>query len=166
MAILLPMILILFLSLLSLKRLISEQSIEDGDKVLFELVNWSQRVIMPEAKILKILGKTHEPKAEFKAILMKYNLDPDFPKAVLNKLIRYPKQVKKSDIQNRLDLRNDYTFTIDPDDAKDFDDALSIKEINDEVVENCRSYCRCIRLCKTPNTARCRSTKSAATVPT
>ena len=90
---------------------------------------------MPEAKILKILGKTHEPKAEFKAILMKYNLDPDFPKAVLEQANAIPPKVKKSDIQNRLDLRNDYTFTIDPDDAKDFDDALSIKEINDEVVE-------------------------------
>ena len=117
------------------KASISEQSIEDGDKVLFELVNWSQRVIMPEAKILKILGKTHEPKAEFKAILMKYNLDPDFPKAVQEQANAIPPKSKKSDIQNRLDLRNDYTFTIDPDDAKDFDDALSIKEINDEVVE-------------------------------
>ena len=117
------------------KASISEQSIEDGDKVLFELVNWSQRVIMPEAKILKILGKTHEPKAEFKAILMKYNLDPDFPKAVQEQANEIPPKVKKSDIHNRLDLRNDYTFTIDPDDAKDFDDALSIKEINDEVVE-------------------------------
>ena len=117
------------------KASISEQSIEDGDKVLFELVNWSQRVIMPEAKILKMLGKTHEPKAEFKAILMKYNLDPDFPKAVQEQANAIPPKVKKSDIQNRLDLRNDYTFTIDPDDAKDFDDALSIKEINDEVVE-------------------------------
>ena len=47
------------------KESLEDQTIEDGDKVLFELVNWSQRVIMPEAKILKILGKTHEPKAEF-----------------------------------------------------------------------------------------------------
>ena len=110
-------------------------TIEDGDKVLFELVNWSQRVIMPEAKVLKILGKTHEPKAEFKAILMKYNLDPDFPKAVVEQANELPTKVKKSDIQNRLDLRNDYTFTIDPDDAKDFDDALSVKQIDDDIIE-------------------------------
>lgn len=117
------------------KASIGELSIEDGDKVQFEIVNWSQRVIMPEAKILKILGKTHEPKAEFKAILMKYNLNPDFPKAVLEQADAIPPKVKKADMQNRLDLRNDYTFTIDPDDAKDFDDALSIKEINEDLIE-------------------------------
>lgn len=113
----------------------NEASVEDGDKVLFELVNWSQRVIMPEAKIIKILGKTHEPKAEFKAILIKYNLDPDFPDAVLEQANALPTKVDKTDIKHRLDLRNDYTFTIDPDDAKDFDDALSIKQINDDLIE-------------------------------
>ncbi|MDG1701289.1 MAG: RNB domain-containing ribonuclease [Opitutae bacterium] len=112
-----------------------EQSIEDGDKVLFELVNWSQRVIMPEAKIIKILGKTHEPKAEFKAILIKYNLDPDFPDEVLKQANSIPTKVEEADSKNRLDLRNDYTFTIDPDDAKDFDDALSVKKINDDLIE-------------------------------
>lgn len=113
----------------------SEQSIKDGDKVLFELVNWSQRVIMPEAKILKILGKTHEPKAEFKAILIKYNLDPDFSDPVLEQANALPSTVQKADIKNRLDLRDDYTFTIDPDDAKDFDDALSVKQIDEDLIE-------------------------------
>ncbi len=108
---------------------------ETGDKVIFELVNWSQRAVMPEAKITHILGKTHAPKAEFKAILHKYNLDTEFPDPVQKEADALPAQVSEKDIKNRMDLREDYTFTIDPDDAKDFDDALSIKMLPNGIIE-------------------------------
>ena len=78
------------------------------------------------------MGKTHEPKAEFKAILLRYNLETDFPKAVQKDAARLPEQVGKKDRAGRLDLRKDYTFTIDPEDAKDFDDALSIVPIDED----------------------------------
>jgi len=90
---------------------------------------------MPEAKITHILGKTHAPKAEFKAILHKYNLDTEFPDPVQKEADALPAQVSEKDIKNRMDLREDYTFTIDPDDAKDFDDALSIKMLPDGIIE-------------------------------
>ena len=51
----------------------------DHDKVVFKIINWNQRQIPPEVEILEILGKTHEPKAEFSAILLKYDLDLSFP---------------------------------------------------------------------------------------
>ena len=108
---------------------------EAGDKVIFELLNWSQRAVMPEAKITHILGKTHAPKAEFKAILHKYNLDTEFPDPAQREADSLPTQVMEKDIKNRIDLRKDYTFTIDPDDAKDFDDALSIKALPDGITE-------------------------------
>lgn len=106
-----------------------------GDKVIFELVNWSQRALMPEVKLLKILGRTHEPMAEFKAILHKYNLNPKFPKQAQSEADSLPEQVRKQDIANRIDFRDTYTFTIDPEDAKDFDDALSVRNIDAQTVE-------------------------------
>lgn len=113
----------------------SKLSPKEGDKVVFELTHWSQRVLIPEAKITEILGRTHEPMAEFKAILHKYHLNPSFPEAVLGEADSLPKKVQKKDLKNRIDFRDTYTFTIDPDDAKDFDDALSVKHLNDEIVE-------------------------------
>ena len=107
----------------------------DGEKVNFKIINWSQRVLMPEAEILDILGKTHEPKAEFKAILIKYNLDPEFPIPVIKEADNFPTKVIQNDLKNRIDLRKEFTFTIDPDDAKDFDDALSVKKIESGLTE-------------------------------
>ena len=116
------------------KATLSKQTatVESGDKVVFRIVNWSQRALQPEAELIEILGKTHEPKAEFKAILLRYNLETDFPKAVQKDAARLPEQVGKKDRAGRLDLRKDYTFTIDPEDAKDFDDALSIVPIDED----------------------------------
>jgi ribonuclease R len=108
---------------------------KEGDKVVFELLNWSQRAVMPEAKIIRILGQTHEPMAEFKAILHKYHLNPNFPKGAQSEADNFPQKVGKKDTKFRLDFRNTYTFTIDPDDAKDFDDALSIRTLDDQSVE-------------------------------
>ena len=116
------------------KATLSKQtaSVESGDKVVFRIVNWSQRALQPEVELIEILGKTHEPKAEFKAILLRYNLDPNFPPSVQKEAANLPEQVANNDRLGRLDLRKDYTFTIDPEDAKDFDDALSIVPIDEE----------------------------------
>ena len=108
---------------------------KEGDKVVFELLNWSQRALMPEAKIIRILGQTHEPMAEFKTILHKYHLNPNFPKDAQSEADNLPQKVGKKDTKYRLDFRNTYTFTIDPDDAKDFDDALSIRTLDDQSIE-------------------------------
>lgn len=116
------------------KATLSKQtaSVESGDKVVFRIVNWSQRALQPEVELIEILGKTHEPKAEFKAILLRYNLDTNFPPSVQKEAANLPEQVADNDRLGRLDLRKDYTFTIDPEDAKDFDDALSIVPIDEE----------------------------------
>lgn len=102
-----------------------------GDKVVVKLLEWKQRHLNPEGEILEVLGKTHEPDAEFKAILYKYDLNPQFPAAVEKQTQAIPDKVQPKDIGNRQDCRDLFTFTIDPDDAKDFDDALSIEQLED-----------------------------------
>lgn len=105
-----------------------------GDKVVVKLLEWEQRHINPEGELIEVLGRTHEPDAEFKAILYKYDLNPKFPAAVEKQIGNIPNKVRPQDIGDRLDCRNTFTFTIDPDDAKDFDDALSLEELDSEKV--------------------------------
>lgn len=102
-----------------------------GDKVVVKLLEWKQRHLNPEGEILEVLGRTHEPDAEFKAILYKYDLNPKFPAAVEKQTESIPCKVRPEDIGNREDCRDLFTFTIDPDDAKDFDDALSLEFLAD-----------------------------------
>lgn len=101
-----------------------------GDKVVVKLLEWKQRHLNPEGEIIEVLGRTHEPDAEFKAILYKYDLYPQFPSAVEKQTENIPDTVQPGDIGNRQDCRDIFTFTIDPDDAKDFDDALSLQELD------------------------------------
>jgi ribonuclease R len=101
-----------------------------GDKVVVRLVEWKQRHLNPAGEITEVLGKTHEPDAEFKAILHTYNLSPGFPEAVMRQARGIPEKVRAADIRGRQDCRGLFTFTIDPDDAKDFDDALSLERLD------------------------------------
>lgn len=103
---------------------------EVGDKVVVRLHEWTQRHVNPEGEIVEILGRTHEPDAELKAILHKFNLRPEFPEAVLREVAKTPDKVRPADRRHRLDMRAIPTITIDPDDAKDFDDALSVEKLD------------------------------------
>jgi ribonuclease R len=102
-----------------------------GDKVVVKMLEWKQRHLNPEGEIIEVLGRTHEPDAEFKAILYKYDLNPKFPSAVEQQTKDIPNVVRPEDFGNRQDCRDLFTFTIDPDDAKDFDDALSLELLED-----------------------------------
>ncbi len=108
---------------------------EVDDKVVVELHEWKQRHMNPEGEITEILGKTHEPFAEFKAILHKFKLNPEFPDDVMQEVRSIPDKVLPEQTKGRLDFRNKLTFTIDPDDAKDFDDALSLEYMKDGNLE-------------------------------
>ena len=99
-------------------------------KVVVELKEWKDRYLNPEGEIVRVLGKTHTPSAEFEALLSSYHLTPQFPQPVLSESERIPPVIRKRDLKGRLDLRELYTFTIDPEDAKDFDDALSIETLD------------------------------------
>lgn len=100
-----------------------------GDKVVVKLLEWTQPHMNPEGEILEILGKTHTPDAEFKALLHKHNLELGFPDDVMREVKTLSTTVSEQDCVGRLDCRGLFTITIDPDDAKDFDDALSIETL-------------------------------------
>jgi ribonuclease R len=100
-----------------------------GDKVVVHVAEWLNRHVNPEGEITEVLGRTFEPRAELAAIYHKYRLETKFPEAVEREVAGLPDEVSAADTRNRLDLRKIPTITIDPDDAKDFDDALSLEEL-------------------------------------
>ena len=100
-----------------------------GDKVVVRIAEWPNRHVSPEGEITEVLGKTFEPRAELAAIYHKYRLETSFPEAVEREVAALPDSVAPRDFRHRLDLRKVPTITIDPDDAKDFDDALSLETL-------------------------------------
>lgn len=102
-----------------------------GDKVVVTLDEWKRRHDPLTGTVTGRLGRTHEPHAELLGVFEKFNLDPEFPDAVGREVAALPDRVHAREFGNRLDYRGVPTFTIDPDDAKDFDDALSIERLKD-----------------------------------
>jgi len=103
---------------------------EVGDKVVVKLIDWTDRRERLEGKITERLGRTFEPRAELAGIYRKYNLETSFPVEVEREVAAFPNEVKPKELVGRLDYRDVPTFTIDPDDAKDFDDALSLETLD------------------------------------
>ena len=102
-----------------------------GQKVYAEITSWKDPLKAPEGKVIKILGKPGENNAEMHAIAMEKGFDSDFPQKIKEeaKKIKYL-GIKNEDFTKRRDFRKILTFTIDPEDAKDFDDAISFREIS------------------------------------
>jgi ribonuclease R len=101
-----------------------------GDKVLVKMESWKDRNSSPEGTIIEVLGQTFSPGAEYKGVLRKFDLDPEFPQAVLDEVKKFKDTVQDEDLTGRQDFTKRFTFTIDPDDAKDFDDALSVEYLD------------------------------------
>ncbi len=104
---------------------------EEGDKVLVQLEDWPDKADSPNGKILKVLGKPGEHDTEIHAILAEYGLPYEFPHDVEAYANQLDTSITEAEIAKRRDMRKDLTFTIDPKDAKDFDDALSFKVLDD-----------------------------------
>lgn len=102
---------------------------QSGDKVVVRLHAWNRRRDPLTGEIDSRLGRTHEPQAELLAIFQKYNLATAFPPEVEREAAALPDRVHARELAHRLDYREQAVFTIDPDDAKDFDDALSYEAL-------------------------------------
>ena len=102
---------------------------KDGDKVVVTMEEWPEKSDSPTGSIKQVLGKPGEHNTEMHSILAQYGLPAEFPKEVENFAQNIDTSIKESEIKNRRDLRETLTFTIDPEDAKDFDDALSFKNL-------------------------------------
>jgi ribonuclease R len=100
-----------------------------GDKVVVKLGEWRRREQPLVGEITERLGRTHEPRAELLGIFIKHGLEPNFPVDVEREAASLPDRVLAKETEGRRDYRKIPVFTIDPDDAKDFDDALSIEDL-------------------------------------
>ncbi|MCH7524025.1 MAG: ribonuclease R [Bacteroidetes bacterium] len=100
---------------------------EDGDKVIVKLEDWPENADSPYGKVTKILGRPGEHDTEIHSILAEYGLPYEFPVEVEDFANTLDTSITTKEISKRRDMRNVLTFTIDPKDAKDFDDALSFK---------------------------------------
>ena len=100
---------------------------EHGDVVLVSMVDWPKKADSPFGKVIKVLGKPGEHDTEIHAILAEYGLPYDFPIEVEAYANQIDTSITEEEIAKRKDMRKVLTFTIDPKDAKDFDDALSFQ---------------------------------------
>jgi ribonuclease R len=101
------------------------------DKVVVALDPWERRNAAPTGTLREVLGVTHTPMAEYKSILRQYRLNPEFPPGVEAEARAFGPIVRADELVGRADFRKVPTVTIDPDDAKDFDDALSLLPLPD-----------------------------------
>lgn len=102
---------------------------KSGDKVVVHKIEWTQQQQHPEGKIKEILGKSGSHDAEISALAREFNLPYTFTKAILKEANRFTNEISASELAKRLDYRDKGVFTIDPEDAKDFDDAVSIEKL-------------------------------------
>ncbi|MBB6681961.1 ribonuclease R [Aequorivita sp. 609] len=102
---------------------------KSGEKVLVEMLEWPEKEDSPIGKVIKVLGMPGEHNTEIHSILAQYGLPYDFPQEVEVYANKIDTSIKESEIKKRRDMRETLTFTIDPKDAKDFDDALSFERL-------------------------------------
>ena len=107
---------------------------KDGQKVVVELTKWEDTK-SPQGKIIKILGDSGDNNAEMNSIMLEYGLPVDFPQDVINESELISEVIFEKEIKLRKDIRNITTFTIDPLDARDFDDALSVNILSNDKIE-------------------------------
>ncbi|HXM74238.1 MAG TPA: ribonuclease R, partial [Chthoniobacterales bacterium] len=101
-----------------------------GNKVVVRLDSWESRHVNPEGTIVEVLGRADAPGVEILSIVRSYHLPLDFPKGVLDEANQIPKIVDARMLEGREDLRDKFIITIDPDDARDFDDAIDVAKID------------------------------------
>ena len=100
-----------------------------GDKVVVKLERWESRHVNPEGQIVENLGPSSAPGVDMLSIIRKYHLPTEFPRAVVEEAERIPETVGEEMFEGREDLRDQFIVTIDPDDARDFDDAINVERI-------------------------------------
>jgi len=93
------------------------------------LDDWQSRHVNPEGEIIEVLGPAAAPGVDMLSIIRKYHLPTEFPSDVLEQTEGIPESVDAQQIARREDLRNQFIVTIDPDDARDFDDAINVEKL-------------------------------------
>lgn len=105
-----------------------------GDKVVVQMLPWENEHLNPEGTILEILGPAGDARVEVTGVARSFGLPASFPDAALREASLLDSTVPPEEIARRLDVRDTVSFTIDPDDAKDFDDAITFQQLNNGTV--------------------------------
>lgn len=106
---------------------------KDGEKVVVRMLEWNEGSKNPIAEVIRILGKAGLHETEMHAILEEFGLPYKFPEDVIAESESIPATISENDIAGRRDFRNIFTITIDPEDAKDFDDAISLRPLGNNI---------------------------------
>ena len=101
-----------------------------GNKVLIKIIDWDSSQKNPVGKVVENLGKPENHDVEMSSILYQHDLSPSFNKKIIEESLNISDKISQNELKNRVDFRGVSTFTIDPEDAKDFDDALSVQKNN------------------------------------
>ena len=108
---------------------------KNGQRCIGKIVNWTDKDKSPEGEIIMVLGDVGNNEAERHAILAEFGLPYSYPKEVEEAANKIPDNIPAEEMARRVDMRDAVTFTIDPRDAKDFDDALSIRKLENSLWE-------------------------------
>lgn len=103
---------------------------KSGDKAVVRIVSWENRDRNPVGEVVEVLGPSGDNEAEMHAILMEFGLPYSYPQEMEDMANEISEEISAEEYQRRLDCREIPTFTIDPADAKDFDDALSVRKLD------------------------------------
>lgn len=102
---------------------------KNGDKAIAKITDWPENASSPFGEVTEVLGRPGDHNVEIHSILAEYGLPREFPKIVENEAAKVVEEISEEEIAKRRDFRDVLTFTIDPHDAKDFDDALSLRKL-------------------------------------
>ncbi len=102
------------------------KDIEHGDRVVVQINQWPNRHLNAEGSIIEVLGKSDDPTIDTRSVIHQFQLPFTFSKEVHTEIDALPLSIGRNELSTRLDLRKEFIITIDPDDAKDFDDAISL----------------------------------------
>ncbi len=108
---------------------------KNGQKVIVEFIEWPEHARNPFGRIVQVLGDPGNHKVEIESIVFDYNFESDFSAQVEQDAGKIHNEVDAAEIKKRKDFRDVFTITIDPFDAKDFDDAISLKKLPDNLWE-------------------------------
>ncbi len=106
---------------------LKERQPDSGDMVVVELLSWDSPYAQPKGRIVEVLGAPGSDGMDMLAVLRQYGLNPGFPDAATREARRFGKSVRDEDLAGRRDCRKQLVVTIDPDDARDFDDAICLE---------------------------------------
>ncbi len=101
-----------------------------GDKVIIQMEDWKNPNFNPEGRVIEVLGRAKDLKVQVIAVARGLDVADRFPSSVETEAALFPREITPDDLAGRLDLRSEAVLTIDPEDAKDFDDAVSLKELD------------------------------------